>query len=316
MTPLYHPSEASFLAANPDTPITTETPRDLLNQFLEAKDVTPIMHSLKIPWEESSDRTRRGYIRTAKQVVDACLEEIAPEDSDLLFQALCKTTEPDCTVDLVLLQALAECYNSALHWSTRRQVLSIMADKVTFKQLKQCIPDLTRYRFNIARHHLLLHGRGAVPQVDKNTRIRIPLEKLDHFLSFLTSSHVVQDMPFGEKTLVLSTNAELKVPNVIRTLISETMVRQYHSYCKETAFQPMSRSTLCRIIKVCSATVRKSLQGLDYVSADGAKAFDDLVEVVEQLGNDYGKGLSWTKDKIDKLKTAKRYLKSDFKVIY
>ena len=238
-------------------------------------------------------------------MVEACLEEIAPNDSDMLFHSLYESSESDSTVDSALLKALAECYNNVQHWSTRRQVLSIMADQVS----------LTRYRYNIARHYLLLHGRGAVPQVEKNTRIRIPQAKLDHFLSFLTSSNVVQDLPCGEKTLVLSTKAEIKVPNVIRAIIPESIVKQYQSYCKETDFQPMSRSTLCRIMKVCSATVRKSLQGLDYVSADGAQAFDDLVEVVQKLGSDFGKGLSWANDKIDKLKNVKRYLKSDYKVI-
>ena len=313
-TPRFEDMSASFQTV-PDDDTVPESPQDLLNKFLIAKDVSPIKHSLTIPWEEASERTKRGYIRTAKQVVEACLEEIAPNDSDMLFHSLYESSESDSTVDSALLKALAECYNNVQHWSTRRQVLSIMADQVTFKQLKHFIPSLTRYRYNIARHHLLLHGRGAVPQVEKNTRIRIPQAKLDHFLSFLTSSNVVQDLPFGEKTLVLSTKAEIKVPNVIRAIIPESIVKQYQSYCKETDFQPMSRSTLCRIMKVCSATVRKSLQGLDYVAADGAQAFDDLVEVVQKLGSDFGKGLSWANDKIDKLKNVKRYLKSDYKVI-
>ena len=183
-------------------------------------------------------------------MVEACLEEVAPNDSDMLYQSLYESSESDSTVDSALLKALAECYNNAQHWSTRRQVLSITADQVTFKQLKHFIPILTRYRYNIARHHLLLHGRGAVPQVEKNTRIRIPQAKLDRFLSFLTGSNVVQDMPFGEKALVLSTKAEIKVPNVIRAIIAESIVKQYQRNCKETDFQPMSRSTLCRIITV------------------------------------------------------------------
>ena len=54
----------------------------------------------------------------------------------------------------------------------------------------------------------------------------------------------------------------------------------------------MSRSTLCRILNVCPATVRKSLQGIDYLAAEGAKAFDDLENVVEKLGDIYGKGLT------------------------
>ena len=306
-TPRFEDMSASFQTV-PDDDTVPESPQDLLNKFLIAKDVSPIKHTLTIPWEEASERTKRGYIRTAKQVVEACLEEIAPNDSDMLH-SLYESSESDSTVDSALLKALAECYNNAQHWSTRRQVLSIMADQVTFKQLKHFIPSLTRYRYNIARHHLLLHGRGAVPQVEKNTRIIIYQE------SFLTSSNVVQDLPFGEKTLVLSTKAEIKVPNVIRAIIPESIAKQYQSCCKETNFQPMSRSTLCRIMKVCSATVRKSLQGLDYVSADGAQTFDDLVEVVQKLGSDFGKGLSWANDKIDKLKNVKRYLKSDYKVI-
>ena len=46
-----------------------------------------------------------------------------------------------------------------------------------------------------------------------------------------------------------------------------------------------------------------------------SQAFDDLVEVLQKLGSNFGKGLSWTNDKIDKLKNVRRYLKSDYKVI-
>ena len=68
---------------------------------------------------------------------------------------------------------------------------------------------------------------------------------------------------------------------------------------------PMSRSTLCRIINVCSATVRKLLQETDYVAAEGTKAFDDLQDIAEKLGDIHRKGLTWTKDKKVKLKNAK-----------
>ena len=76
----------------------------------------------------------------------------------------------------------------------------------------------------------------------------------------------------------------------------------------------MSRSTLCRVLKVCSASVRKSLQGLDYVLAVGAKAFDNLENVVDKLGDCCGKGLTWAKESNEKFKEAKRYLKGDYKV--
>jgi hypothetical protein len=51
-----------------------------------------------------------------------------------------------------------------------------------------------------------------------------------------------------------------------------------------------------RILNVCSASVRKSLQGIDYFSAAGAEAFDNLISVVEQLGKDLNLGMSWAKE--------------------
>ena len=83
----------------------------------------------------------------------------------------------------------------------------------------------------------------------------------------------------------MSSKAVIKVPNVIRSIIPEHIVKQYLSYCRESGFVTMSRTTLCRILNVCSATVHKSPQGIDYVAAEGAKAFDDLEDVVETLGD-------------------------------
>ncbi|CAH3031182.1 unnamed protein product, partial [Pocillopora meandrina] len=59
---------------------------------------------------------------------------------------------------------------------------------------------------------------------------------------------------------------------------------------------------------------RKSLQGLDCVSAAGAKAFDELEEVIDKLGDNYGKGFTWAKVQKEKLHLVKRYLKRDYNV--
>ena len=153
-------------------------------------------------------------------------------------------------LDSTLMEAIKECYANADHWSTRRQILSVVADKISFKEIKTWIPDLSRYRYNIARHHRLLHGRGAVVPISTSTRMYVEPEKLDHFLSFITSTHIVQDLPFGEKSLKLSSSAVIKVPNVIRSIIPEHIIEQYKGYCHESGFTPMSHSTLCRILNV------------------------------------------------------------------
>ena len=55
--------------------------------------------------------------------------------------------------------------------------------------------------------------------------------------------------------------------------------------------------------------VRKSLHGLDYFAAEGAKAFDDLVAIVEKLGE-----RQWVLRCQQALKEGKQYLKTDYKV--
>ena len=66
-----------------------------------------------------------------------------------------------------------------------------------------------------------------------------------------------------------------------------------------------------RILSECSASVRKSLQGLDYIAAEGTKAFDNLSDLVKQTCN-YGDPETVSQED---LKAGKLYLKGGFKVI-
>ena len=134
-----------------------------------------------------------------------------------------------------------------------------------------------------------------------------------HFLDFITSPHVIQDLPFGEKTITLSTNEVVTVPNVIRMLIPETIVKQYLAYAEESNFTPLSRRTLLNILSVWAASTRKSLQGLDYISSAGIQAFEDLTDVAKRLG-DHLMRMTWAKEQRERLMSAKPYLKSDYKV--
>lgn len=168
-------------------------------------------------------------------------------------------------------------YENMNYWSTRRQILPIIADTVSFPIPQKWIRDLTRYRFSVARHHRLLHGRVVELPQEKNTRIYPVPEKHDRFLSLITSSAVIQVAPFGEKTLKLSSKTELRIPNVIKTVIPGQILRQCQGYCHESGFTPMSWSSLLRILYASRCKV------LDYVSSEGSNAFDDIAEVVDTL---------------------------------
>ena len=75
----------------------------------------------------------------------------------------------------------------------------------------------------------------------------------------------------------------------------------------------MSKRTLRRVLEVCSASVRKSLQGLDNFSAQGSKAFVNLCETVDRIP-EQAKSQAWAKEKKQMLRSTKQYLRADYKV--
>ena len=72
---------------------------------------------------------------------------------------------------------------------------------------------------------------------------------------------------------------------------------------------------MTRILSECSASVRKSLQGLDYFATERARAFDDLSLVLEQAV-EVGASKERVQGLQEALKAGKLYLKGDLKVIF
>ena len=196
-----------------DTENALSKPVEALNTYLVSRDLSPIRSQLTIPWETAGKRTKRYYIRKVGQGVTAVVQDIAlnEHDASSLFQEACsssalretlstdKDSDDETIVDETLMSALAECYYAATCWEPRRQILSVMADKVPFKRLLKWIPYLTKYRYTEAKLHCFLHGRGAPVKSDPSPRKRVSTAKIDHFITFITGSHIVQDLPFGER---------------------------------------------------------------------------------------------------------------------
>ena len=188
----------------------------------------------------------------------------------------------------------------------------------SFEAMAQFIPGLTQYRYSMANMHRLQHGRIAPVPAQRAPRMKIDPKQLEYFLGFITSPHMVQDLPFGEKSLQLSSRKVINVPNVIRSMISERSVAQYTKYYAEVGFTPFSRSAMLRVLSECSASVRKSLQGLDYFAAEGSRAFDDLASIVQEIALLRADGVTWGPISMiqESLKVGKLYLKSDYKVCH
>ena len=89
------------------------------------------------------------------------------------------------------------------------------------------------------------------------------------------------------------------------------MVKQYLQFCEEEQFEPLSRSTLFRILEVREASQQKSLSGLDNTAADGSAGFAQLLRIVDELDQ-----IGLAKNVAGELRRApsegKRYFKIQF----
>ena len=220
-----------------------------LNEFLIQCQIQPIRR----PWDKVSERTRQRYITRTSDILSTVIKVISPANAPYLWNEIQSSTfvnqqlgsvQPFLPSERAYLESLAEAYKHSTSWDTRQQVLFIMAGVASFNAISAFIPGLTHYRYNISNLHRLQHGSGALVPKDKAPRIRINLQQLHHFLSFITSPHLVQDLPFGKKHLELSSGKIIAVPNVIRTVIPERIVTQYLQFCSESNFSPFSRSTI------------------------------------------------------------------------
>lgn len=296
---------------------------EALNSFLVTTGKEPSPCTLQVPWQTASKKTRAFYVSKVKEIISEAVRVLAPKDAESLLQATlnCITTEDmddqTMSANTDVLMTLIESYNELSDPENRRQILSIIADKLSFKRLQELIPGINQYQVTQAKKHKEQFGRGAAaPASTCQPRERVDSSKVVHFLDFVTSSNVIQDLPFGTKNIKLSCGKTVEIPNVIRLMIPSRVVEQYIAFCEERDFVPLGKRTLLRLLSnSCAASVQKSLQGLDYYVADGGKAFDDLLTVVDALESVQGLDTIEACHLRESLKQGKQYLKGDYKVI-
>ena len=190
---------------------------------------------------------------------------MSPENAGYLWSVLqaSKAVNDELHVEGILhpyqrmyLEAIAETYKNASSWDTRRQILSVMTGTASLASIREYIPGLSQYRYTEENLHRLQHSIGTPVPNHPAVRLLVYETQLDHFLQFITSPHIVQDLPFGEKSMGLSNGSMLEVPNVIPALIPERITCQYKQSCQEVGFIPFSQRTMLRILSACSAMVR------------------------------------------------------------
>ena len=149
-----------------------------------------------------------------------------------------------------LVPRLVTLYNEASSWYTQQPILSLLEDNYTKTELLKLVSGLTKFRIDEARKHAFQTKPGELIEPPTITRLRLDPAKVDHFLDFIFSLSFLQDVAYGTKTLKLSNGEKIDIPNVVKTGISSRLIQLYQTYCLESCFRPLGRSTLCNILKV------------------------------------------------------------------
>ena len=289
--------------------------RQLLSDaIIEISDgrVSPIKSTSRSPWPELGERQRGYYVRKAREVIETTLQCLAPgSEADLWFSTVesmpfGQSKPNDAT------ERLVQAYKLAGNRHTRLQILSLFVNIFSKRQLQEILPGISKRQIDEARKHADLRGPGKLPSPPEIRRMRLEATKTDHFLDFVSSSSLLQDVSYGTKSLKLDSDEKLLVPAAIRTVIPSRIIKQYQSFCESVEFKPYSDRTLFRILDACSASKQVTLQGLDYIATEGVEALDKLKSNVTLL-QDNGVDVIWANEITQDLKACKRYLKTDYK---
>ena len=98
---------------------------------------------------------------------------------------------------------------------------------------------MSAWKFNKAKHHTNDVGCGMPVALDKKCRNRVDNEKLEHFIDYILSSNIIKDLPYGTKTMKLSSGEVVEVPNLIRSLAPSSLITQYTQYCEAEDIKPL-----------------------------------------------------------------------------
>ena len=311
----FQSSHQGFFEDDEEKKLICKKRKKLLNQLLSE------CGSNKKAWVTFSYKSMREHVKTnflscVRSILKTITTVLAPDEFEEVFQDAVDTSRrrEKFVVDgnfFKVMTGIKEAYENPEDSITRKEILSIVAPKITFKMIQDFIRGLTPYRFTEARFYAADTGVGVIGDPPSQISQRFSIEQLEHFIDFIVSPHICTDIPFGENCLKLSDGTILFVPNTIRNMAPSRIINQYTAFCEENVpgFSPLQSRSVFKILEICKASCRRSLQGLNYFAVDGGEAFDSLSKIVQDLNL----SSALTKRLCDNLKRGRQYLKSDFK---
>ncbi|CAC5421974.1 unnamed protein product [Mytilus coruscus] len=86
-----------------------------------------------------------------------------------------------------------ESYGKIESWQIKREI-SVLSKTLTYEGMSQKIPGIAVYRYYIANKHSTVNGCALSPPTSEHHSPKMDPHKLDLFLDFITSTHIIKDL--------------------------------------------------------------------------------------------------------------------------
>ena len=111
------------------------------------------------------------------------------------------------------------------------------------------------------------------PRKGSFKRNKLNTTKVEHFLDFIFDSGLLQDVAYGINKLNYDSGDIQVLLKAILICKYSQLIEFYQHFCKESDYQPLSESTLWKILHTIKASQHKLLAGLDDIVADAMNGF-------------------------------------------
>lgn len=221
-------------------------------------------------------RRSLNYFRNVHQqfeekLTDTVCSLIAPGQEDKMKRILAKEnrSESDDSILVHLKNAFEIC-------CTRKARLSILMLVPKLYSKSEICDTFQCSHYEIATARRILKTYGPCAEEPQNERVysRLSFEKAQHFIDFLFSTGLLQEVAYGTVKLKFDSGDTITVSNTILNGIYEHSIKEYLIYCKEIKYDSLGATTLRKMLHKMKPRIRKKLAGVDSFIVEGVEAFE------------------------------------------
>lgn len=276
---------------------------DSLTNLLGVKRVRFQINSNIEDMSNSSLNYFRGIHKQLQtNLTDTFCRLVAPEQDVQMKKELEESKPPDSFI-----LHLKEAFNACNSRKARRAVL-MLAPKELSKVKVSEIFDCSLYEVKKARHIMKMFGMCAEEPKKEKIYSRLSIEKAQHFINYLFSTNMLQELAYGTTNLKLDSGDKITIGSTILNGIHEHAIKQYKVHCNEIHYESLGRSTLLKMLMKMKPHTRTKLAGVDSFVVEGIEAFEVMRNCVKSLGKD-----DESKELMKRINLAESYLKARYK---